>query len=75
MRDAGILKKVYVVEGQHVKKGQVLAEFEDPDLMIRKNQAVALINIKAKEIADLHSRINQPRGAARVGPGGRAHEA
>jgi putative peptide zinc metalloprotease protein len=46
----GQLKKLYVKEGQHVRKDQLLAEFTSIELESRRLQAVADLEIKEKTV-------------------------
>ncbi len=53
----GQLKKLYVREGQRVKKGQILAEFTSLDLDNRRAQAQAEIEVKEKLVQGIDRQI------------------
>jgi putative peptide zinc metalloprotease protein len=55
----GQLKKLYVYEGQAVKKDQILAEFISPDLESRRVQANSELEISDKTIQRCDERINE----------------
>jgi putative peptide zinc metalloprotease protein len=55
----GQLKKLYVYEGQAVKKDQILAEFTSPELESRRVQAASELEISEKAIQRCDERINE----------------
>jgi putative peptide zinc metalloprotease protein len=63
------LKKIHVKEGQHVKRGKVLAEFSSLELENRRDQALAEMDMKEK-LVQLYDRQIQgesdPRERARL---------
>ncbi len=56
----GILKKLYVAEGEYVKRDRVLAEFTNPELELRRSSAAKELDLK-RELVELY---NQRLGVA-----------
>jgi membrane fusion protein (multidrug efflux system) len=48
-RTEGILEKIYITEGQHVKKGQLLFKINDSELQIELSKATASYNSAAAD--------------------------
>jgi putative peptide zinc metalloprotease protein len=64
IRVPGILEKILVQEGQHVKKNHVLAVFSSRELDLRRDEALALIETK-KKIVDLYEPLINRENDAR----------
>lgn len=62
-RVAGPIKKIYIKEGDYVKKGQLIAEMDTRDYMIQKNAIetqVEQLQKEYKRIAELYKRESVP---------------
>jgi HlyD family secretion protein len=67
-RVSGVVKRLYVQIGDTVRKGQLLAELDDEDLVARRDEAAAAL--KQSEVTLSYARIDLRRKRELAAPGG-----
>jgi RND family efflux transporter MFP subunit len=67
-RVSGVVKRLYVQIGDTVRKGQLLAELDDKDLVARQDEAAAAL--KQSEVNLSYARIDLRRKRELAAPGG-----